>query len=206
MAREELAASFPTADRDPPVFDADRRTVTLPVELKAAYSAYMDAEWFRLQLPGSSGAVGSAILKWSVAELVLGANPAVHLYSAGPAFASVVWHNGTRRDKAQHMVDRRWGSTMVLTEPDAGSDVGAGRTKAVLQDDGSWHIDGVKRFITSAEHDLTDNIVHLVLTARPVGVAGVGGPGTKGLSLYLVPKHHFDIDTGELTGSATAPS
>ncbi|MET0929790.1 MAG: acyl-CoA dehydrogenase, partial [Aeromicrobium sp.] len=89
--------------------------------------------------------------------------------------------------------------TMVLTEPDAGSDVGAGRTKAFPNEDGSWNIEGVKRFITSAEHDLTENIMHLVL-ARPQGVEGVGGPGTKGLSLFLVPKFHFDHETGELTG------
>jgi alkylation response protein AidB-like acyl-CoA dehydrogenase len=83
---------------------------------------------------------------------------------------------------------------MVLTEPDAGSDVGAGRTKAVKQDDGSWHIDGVKRFITSAEaDDMFENIFHLVL-ARPEGA----GPGTKGLSLFFVPKFLFDFETGEL--------
>jgi alkylation response protein AidB-like acyl-CoA dehydrogenase len=90
----------------------------------------------------------------------------------------------------------------VLTEPDAGSDVGAGRTKAIPQDDGTWHIEGVKRFITSAEHDMAENIVHLVL-ARPAGPGlpeGAGGPGTKGLSLFIVPKHHFDLETGELTG------
>ena len=88
---------------------------------------------------------------------------------------------------------------MVLTEPDAGSDVGAGRTKATPNDDGTWNIEGVKRFITSAESDLSDNIIHMVL-ARPQGVEGVGGPGTKGLSLFIVPKFHFDLETGELTG------
>ena len=77
--------------------------------------------------------------------------------------------------------------------------MGAGRTKATLNDDGSWNIEGVKRFITSAEHDMSENIMHLVL-ARPVGVEGAGGPGTKGLSLFLVPKIHFDHETGELTG------
>lgn len=82
---------------------------------------------------------------------------------------------------------------MVLTEPDAGSDVGAGRTKAVEQEDGSWHIEGVKRFITSGEHDMSENIIHYVL-ARPEGA----GPGTKGLSLFMVPKFHFDWTTGEL--------
>jgi alkylation response protein AidB-like acyl-CoA dehydrogenase len=97
------------------------------------------------------------------------------------------------------MIKRQWGATMVLTEPDAGSDVGAGRTRAIPQPDGTWHIEGAKRFITAAEHDLTENIIHLVL-ARPQGVEGVGSPGTKGLSLFLVPKFHFDLETGELTG------
>src|SRR5690606_41319016 len=69
---------------------------------------------------------------------------------------------------------------LPIFEPDAGSDVGAGRTKAYKQPDGSWHIEGVKRFITSGEQDMTDNIIHYVL-ARPVGEEGAGGPGTKGL-------------------------
>ena len=123
------------------------------------------------------------------------------MYGAGPFFGSVVFHNGTDRDKkiAEFMVERQWGATMVLTEPDAGSDVGAGRAKATANDDGSWNITGVKRFITSAESQLQENIMHLVL-ARPEGVDGIGGPGTKGLSLFLVPKYHFDHETGELTG------
>ncbi len=202
LARDELAPSFSTSDRNPPVYDPETKSVTMPEDFKRAYQAYMDAEWYRLELPEELGGqpVPSS-LKWSVAELVLGANPPIHLYSAGPAFASVVWRNGTERDQqiARHMIDRVWGATMVLTEPDAGSDVGAGRTKATLQDDGSWHIEGTKRFITSAEHDMSENIVHLVL-ARPVGVEGAGGPGTKGLSLFVVPKYHFDLESGELTG------
>jgi hypothetical protein len=91
------------------------------------------------------------------------------------------------------MLEHKWGATMVLTEPDAGSDVGAGRARAVRQPDGSWHVTGVKRFITSAEHDLSDNIVHLVL-ARPEGARA----GTKGLSLFVVPKFHVDLETGAL--------
>ena len=88
-----------------------------------------------------------------MAEQILGANPALHMYLAGPPFASILYANGTgeQRVMAQRMIDRGWGSTMVLTEPDAGSDVGAGRTKAIPQPDGSWHIEGVKRFITSAD-------------------------------------------------------
>ena len=113
-------------------------------------------------------------LVWAIAELVLGANPAIWMYSSGAAFCRALYELGTPEQRlfAQHAADRRWTATMVLTEPDAGSDVGAGRTKAVQQPDGTWHIDGVKRFITSGEHDLMDNIVHFVL-ARPEG-AGVG--------------------------------
>jgi alkylation response protein AidB-like acyl-CoA dehydrogenase len=84
---------------------------------------------------------------------------------------------------------------MVLTEPEAGSDVGAGRSKAVKQEDGSWHLTGTKRFITSGDSDLQENILHYVL-ARPEGA----GPGTKGLSLFLVPKFHFDKETGAPLG------
>ena len=107
--------------------------------------------------------------------------------------------NGTplQQQMAETMIEKQWGSTMVLTEPDAGSDVGAGRTKAILQPDGSWHLEGVKRFITSAEQDVTDNIVHLVL-ARPEGPGIESRPGTKGLSLFVVPKFLFDPATGEL--------
>jgi alkylation response protein AidB-like acyl-CoA dehydrogenase len=196
LATHELAESLLESDRTPPVYDPATRSVTMPDGFKKSYQAYMDAEWWRMDLPeGLGGTVVPPSLRWAVAELVLGSNPAVHMYASGMSFAHVIYRLGTEEQRtiAQHMVDRRWGATMVLTEPDAGSDVGAGRTKATRQADGSWHIEGVKRFITSAEHDLADNIVHLVL-ARPEGA----GPGTKGLSLFIVPKIHFDWQTGEL--------
>ncbi len=121
------------------------------------------------------------------------------MYSSGPLFAYVLWRLGTPEQQrfAQWAIDRHWTATMVLTEPDAGSDVGAGRTRAVPQPDGTWHIEGVKRFITSGEHDLSENIFHLVL-ARPEG----HGPGTKGLSMFLVPKYLVDADgnLGERNG------
>jgi alkylation response protein AidB-like acyl-CoA dehydrogenase len=202
LAREDLAASYEDSDRNPPVFDPTTGTADLPESFKKSYAAWMDAEWWRLQtLEELGGQPAPSSLIWAIGEMVLGANAPVWMYSAGAAFANIVYRNGNERDKkiAQHMVDRRWGCTMVLTEPDAGSDVGAGRAKATLNDDGSWNIEGVKRFITSAEHDMSENIMHLVL-ARPVGIDGVGGPGTKGLSLFLVPKLHFDHESGELTG------
>ncbi|HEY9408359.1 MAG TPA: acyl-CoA dehydrogenase [Jiangellaceae bacterium] len=200
MAREELAESYADSDRTPPVYDPEHRTLTVPDSFRASYEALMQSEVWRFALPeGLGGTPLPPSVFWAGAELILGSNAAAWMYSSGPSFASVVWKNGTEAQKriAELMIERRWGATMVLTEPDVGSDVGAGRTRAHPQDDGTWHIEGVKRFITSGEHDLAENIIHLVL-ARPAGVDGVGGPGTKGLSLFIVPKFHFDPQTGEL--------
>jgi hypothetical protein len=201
LAVGPLAESFIDADRNPPVFDPADGSVQLPDSFRRSFKAYMDAEWYRLDLPTEIG--GSAAprsLYWAVAELILGSNPAVWFYSSGPAFAHLLWNIGTPEQKkfAVQAIERKWGSTMVLTEPDAGSDVGAGRTKAVEQPDGTWHIEGVKRFITSGEQDMTENIFHLVL-ARPEGA----GPGTKGLSMFLVPKFLVNEDgsLGERNGA-----
>ena len=202
MAREDLAASYEDSDRNPPVFDPKTNTAPVPESFQKSYRAWMDAEYWRLSIPAElGGQPAPSTLNWAIGELVLGANAPIWMYACGPSFASIVQRNGNERDQliAQYMIDREWGATMVLTEPDAGSDVGAGRAKATLQDDGTWHIEGVKRFITSGEHQMSENIIHLVL-ARPVGIEGVGGPGTKGLSLFIVPKFHFDHETGELTG------
>ncbi|WP_405571246.1 acyl-CoA dehydrogenase [Streptomyces sp. NBC_01167] len=196
LAENELAESFADADRNPPVFDPATNTAPVPASFKKSYEAFMDSEYWRLGLPEEiGGTTAPRSLIWSYAELLLGSNPAIWMYSSGPAFAGILFTEGNEAQKkvAEIAVEKRWGSTMVLTEPDAGSDVGAGRTKAVEQEDGSWHIEGVKRFITSGEHDMEENILHYVL-ARPEGA----GPGTKGLSLFLVPKFHFDWETGEL--------
>ncbi|MGN6721298.1 MAG: acyl-CoA dehydrogenase, partial [Marmoricola sp.] len=202
LAREDLAASYEDSDRNPPVFDPKSNAAPLPEPFKKSYKAWMDAEYWRLQIVEElGGTLGTPTLNWAIGEMVLGANAPIHMYAAGPSFAGIVHRNGTDRDKriAEIMVEKQWGATMVLTEPDAGSDVGAGRSKATLNEDGSWNITGVKRFITSATNDMTENVIHLVL-ARPQGIEGVGGPGTKGLSLFIVPEWHFDHQTGELTG------
>jgi len=194
VATGPLAASFADADRHPPVFDPATHSVALPQSLKDAYRVLWDGEWWRLGLPVELGGYGvPPSVQWAAAELILGANPAAFMYMSGPGFAAIVHRNGTPEQQrwAELMIERGWGATMVLTEPDAGSDVGAGRTKAVRQEDGSWHLEGVKRFITSADQDVTENIMHMVL-ARPEGAQ----PGTKGLSLFLVPKFHFDPATG----------
>ncbi len=200
LALGPVAESFTDADRNPPVFDPATGGVTMPAAFKKSYRTLMDAEWWRLSVPPElGGTVVPRSLQWAIAGFILGANPALWMYTNGPTFATVLWHVGTPEQQrfAELAIERRWGATMVLTEPDAGSDVGAGRTRAIEQPDGSWHIEGVKRFITVAEQDMTENIFHLVL-ARPERAVG----GTKGLSMFLVPKFHLNEDgsPGERNG------
>ncbi|GAA1660807.1 acyl-CoA dehydrogenase [Catellatospora bangladeshensis] len=195
-----IAASYAEADRTPPVYDPRTFSVAMPEGFRRSYQAWMDAEWWRLDMPAEAGGVvAPRALWWALIELVQGAQAPVYMYGGGPGFGGLLHRMGTPEQQriAEIMIDRRWGATMVLTEPDAGSDVGAGRTRALPQADGTWHIEGVKRFITSGEHDLSENIMHFVL-ARPVDTPGAGGPGTKGLSMFLVPKFHFDHGSGEL--------
>ena len=196
LCENDLAASFVEGDRLGTVFNKETGDVTVPASFKKSYDAYVDGEWWRLDAPVDLGGMKiPPSVRWAIAEMVLGSNPAVHIYASGYAFAQVAYVLGTPEQKqiAKLMVDRHWGATMQLTEPDAGSDVGAGRSKAVQQEDGTWHITGTKRFITSGDADLYENIVHFVLARREGG-----GPGTKGLSLFLIPKFMFDQKTGEL--------
>ena len=196
LCENDLADSFVEGDRIGTVFNKETGNITLPESFKKSYKAYVDGEWWRLDAPVDLGGMKvPPSIRWAMAEMVLGSNPAIHIYASGYAFAQVAYVLGTEKQKkiAKHMVEKHWGATMQLTEPDAGSDVGAGRTKAVDQGDGTWHITGTKRYITSGDADFYDNIVHFVLARREGG-----GPGTKGLSLFLIPKFMFDFETGEL--------
>ncbi|MGZ8738834.1 MAG: acyl-CoA dehydrogenase family protein, partial [Nocardioides sp.] len=146
LSRDELAESYTDSDRNPPVFDPATGEAPLPESFKKSYRAWMDAEYWRLQIVEDLGGTPApSSLVWALGEMVLGANAPIWMYAAGPAFAGVVHRAGNERDKriAQLIVEREWGTTMVLTEPDAGSDVGAGRTKATMNDDGTWNIEGV---------------------------------------------------------------
>jgi alkylation response protein AidB-like acyl-CoA dehydrogenase len=177
MATGPLAESFADSDRNPPVFDPATHSVRIPESLRTSYRAFMDAEWYRLSLPAELGGTGAPrSLNWAMAELILGSNPAIWMYASGHTMARVLWDLGTPEQKrfAEQAIEHEWGATMVLTEPDAGSDVGAGRTRAIEQQDGTWHIEGVKRH----------------------------GPGTKGLSMFLVPKFMVNEDgsLGERNG------
>ena len=196
LCENDLAASFVEGDRVGAILNKETGNVTLPESFKKSYKAYVDGEWWRLDAPVDLGGMKvPPSVRWAMAEMVLGSNPAIHIYASGYAFAQVAYVLGTEPQKkmAQFMVEKHWGATMQLTEPDAGSDVGAGRSKAVQQPDGTWHITGTKRYITSGDADFYDNVMHFVLARREGG-----GPGTKGLSLFLIPKFMFDLETGEL--------
>lgn len=196
LAVGPLAEGFESGDRNAPIFDPEAKTVVLDEKFKESFDKLWDCGYWAAPLPESLGGSGAPpSINWAMAELFLGSNPAAYMTLAGPGFAAILDALGNEEQKhwAQIMIERKWGATMVLTEPDAGSDVGAGRTKATEQPDGTWHIEGVKRFITNGENDINENIIHLVL-ARPEGAQ----PGTKGLSLFVVPKFHFDSQTGDL--------
>ncbi|MGY1943758.1 acyl-CoA dehydrogenase family protein, partial [Nocardia asiatica] len=156
LAEGPVAEPFAETDRTPPVFDAATHSVSLPDPFKKAVRAWYDAEWWRVGKAEAIGGVPApAMVSWAISEFVLGAQPAAYMYLTGPMMAHIMYGIGTGQQRrwAQFMTERGWGATMVLTEPDAGSDVGAGRTKAIEQEDGTWHIEGVKRFITSADSD-----------------------------------------------------
>ncbi|MGZ6777779.1 MAG: acyl-CoA dehydrogenase [Mycobacterium sp.] len=198
LAQGPVAESFADADRYPPVFDPDRHTISVPAELAKSVQAVKDAEWWRIGIAEEIGGVPApAVLTWAINEMLLCANPsAAFWWALGPAMAHSLAAEGNEQQIrwAAKGLERGWAATMVLTEPDAGSDVGAGRAKAIAQPDGTWHIEGVKRFISGGDvGDTAENIFHLVL-ARPEGA----GPGTKGLSLFYVPKYLFDPETLEI--------
>jgi alkylation response protein AidB-like acyl-CoA dehydrogenase len=199
LAREEFGDSFVDADRTPLVLDDGE--VALPASVHRSLDALFDGGWHLLGMEPDLGGFGAPdSLRWATTELFVGANPAVFLYASGALMARVIAAVGTEQQKetwAKAIIDNRWGATMVLTEPDAGSDVGAGTSKAIHVEGDVYHLEGVKRFITSGENDYYDNIVHLVLARREGGE-----PGTKGLSMFIVPKYLLDDDgsLGERNG------
>ncbi|MGW6725677.1 acyl-CoA dehydrogenase [Nocardia sp. NPDC055029] len=198
LAEGPLAASFAVADRNPPTFIPEEHRIVVSEALAATVKVAKDAQWWRVGMAeGMGGQPAPAALTWAVNEILSCADPsAAFFYSLGPAMATVLYGVGNEQQKrwAKIGIERGWSATMVLTEPDAGSDVGAGRTKAIAQADGTWHIEGVKRFISGGDvGDTAENIFHLVL-ARPE----FAGPGTKGLSLFYVPNHLFDPETLDL--------
>ncbi|MBJ6760342.1 acyl-CoA dehydrogenase [Myxococcaceae bacterium JPH2] len=199
LCTEELATSFDEAEHNPPKLE--NGVVTLPPGIKRGMNACYDAGMHLLEQPPHLGGMGAPpTLGWAAFELLVGANASLAFYTLGNLMARIIDRLGTESQKRRflpHILDKRWGGTMVLTEPDAGSDVGAARTKARHVEGDLWEIEGVKRFITNGDSDMSENVIHMVL-ARPEGAA----PGTKGLSLFIVPKYWVDEqgNMGELNG------
>jgi len=162
--------------------------VTTPPGWKDAYTTWAAAGWNGLAAPAEWGgqdlphAVNAACIEmWNSASMAFGIGPVLTM-----AAIDALHTYGSDALKQQYLgklVSGEWMGTMQLTEPNAGSDVGALRSKAVRADDGSYRITGSKIFITYGEHDLTDNIIHFVLARLPDAP-----PGTKGISLFLIPK------------------
>ncbi len=199
LAKNEWSESFEEADRVP--LELVDGTVVLHDSMKRGLDAFYGAEWDMLSVPTEFGGYGAPMqVRWAVQELLLGANPGLFFYVSGGLMAVVIAMLGTEdqvQQWAMPMMERHWGGTMVLTEPDAGSDVGAGTSKAIHVEGDTYHLEGVKRFITSGEFDHAENIIHLILARREGGE-----PGTKGLSMFIVPKYHMNEDgsVGERNG------
>lgn len=172
----------------------DDGTVTTPEGFKEAYSAYVDAGWGALGFdPGYGGGGFPWVVNIALQEIMNSSNMALTmapLLTQGAIDA--ILHHGDEIQKMTYlpkMISGQWTGTMNLTEPDAGSDVGAVRTKALKQDDGTYLITGTKIYITFGEHDLAENIIHLVLARTPDAP-----PGTKGISCFIVPKSLLNAD------------
>ena len=169
-------------------------TVTTPPGFKEAYRQYVEAGWGAVPFPAEYGGGGFPWLVGVVMqEMLTTANMAFSLCPLLTQGAiDMLPHHGSAEQQATYlpkMVTGEWTGTMNLTEPQAGSDVGAVRTKAVPAGDGTWRITGQKIFITFGEHDLADNIIHLVLARTPDAP-----PGTKGISCFIVPKFLVNDD------------
>ncbi len=200
VCTNELAASFGDADINYAHLTDDGRVV-LPESLQRSLKAFYEGGWHLFSLPQKMGGVGAPpSLAWASFEMVSGAHGAVAFYLAGPLMSRTIDQFATPSQHKRffpHMIERGWNTAMVLTEPDAGSDVGAARARAWHVKDDEWRIEGVKRFITNGDYEGPENILHIVL-ARPDGAA----VGTKGLSMFIVPKFWVEEDgsLGERNG------
>ncbi len=195
LAVKELLPTMKDGDEEGVRFD--NGTVKVPESFHRVFELIKEGEWQNLGVPPEMGGQGApAFVSAAAAEYFFSANWALYVYaSMGNGTALLVNLYGTPEQKEKYirkMTSAQWGGTMLLTESDAGSDVGALTTTAVKNPDGTYSLTGNKIFITNGEHDLVENIIHPVL-ARIEG----DPPGTKGISIFLVPKY-FVNDDGSL--------
>ena len=166
----------------------DDGSVTTPEGFAAAYQAYVDAGWGAVPFPPEYGGGGFPwLVGTALQEVLTSANLSFSMCPLlNQGAIDMLLHHASEEQREVYlpkMVTGEWSGTMNLTEPQAGSDVGALTTKAVRQDDGTYRITGTKIFITFGEHDMAENIIHLVLARTPDAP-----PGTKGISCFIVPK------------------
>ncbi|MEZ5216993.1 MAG: acyl-CoA dehydrogenase [Ilumatobacteraceae bacterium] len=190
----EVIAPLQRVGDEQPATRHDDGSVTTPPGTPEAYAKFVDSGWGGISFPEAIGGGGFPwITTIAIQEMLSTANMGFSLCPLLTQGAiELLWHHGSPEQQVTYlpkMVSGEWTGTMNLTEPDAGSDVGALRTKAVKQDDGTYKISGTKIFITYGEHDLADNIVHLVLARTPEAPAG-----TKGISVFIVPKFVLDAN------------
>ncbi|HEY2907115.1 MAG TPA: acyl-CoA dehydrogenase family protein, partial [Vicinamibacterales bacterium] len=195
FATEVLDPLNRSGDREGARLDSEGR-VTTPAGFKDAYRKFCELGWNGLAKNADFGGQGMPqLVAAAIDEIWNGANMAFELCPmlTGGAIEAIELNGSDtlKRTYLPKMVAGEWTGTMNLTEPQAGSDLAAVRTKAVPQPDGSYKIFGNKIFITYGDHDYTDNIVHLVLARRPDAP-----PGTKGISLFVVPKFLVNADGG----------
>ncbi|EON91169.1 acyl-CoA dehydrogenase family protein [Marinobacter lipolyticus SM19] len=188
LAAEVIQPTNKAGDREGCSYDAESRSVTTPAGFKEAYRAFVEGGWTALDAPLEFGGQGLPhTLKFIVDEIVCSTNLSLGMYPGLTHGAISALHahgsDELKRTYLEKLISGEWTGTMCLTEPQCGTDLGLIRTRATPNNDGSYAIEGTKIWITGGEHDLTDNIVHLVLAKLP------GAPDTtKGISLFVVPK------------------
>jgi len=192
LAIKEILPTQKPGDEEGCVFE--NGTVKVPKSFHRAWELYKEGEWLAMCDDPEDGGQGMPkLVGLAASEYLIGANPAFMLYSGmthGAATLVATFGTQTQKDLyMEKMFFGEWGGTMLLTEPEAGSDVGALTSTATKNDDGTYSITGTKIFISAGEHDLAENIIHPVL-ARIEGAP----EGTKGISLFLVPKYRVNKD------------
>lgn len=190
LAEDVLAPLNAAGDREGSWLEG--KTVRTPNGLRRAYSLLAEGGWQGLGVPSRLGGQGVPFsIAMAVSEMLNSANLALAMgLMPTPGVVDLIERFGTARQKEYYiprLVSGSWTATMALTESQAGSDLGAVRSQARLDEAGEYVLRGRKSFITWGDHDLSDSILHLVLARSPAGL-----PGSKGLSLYLVPKHRSD--------------